>query len=87
MLRLNGNFGLAYIGIARALLRQGYYREAMRYFRLQRDAQNYGRAFSFYRRQWVEANFWMFALGLGILVLVPPVVRYVRSIRRELQEA
>jgi len=87
VLRLNGNFGLAYVGIARSLLRQGYYREAMRYFRLQNDALNYGRAFGFYRRQWVEENFWLFGTGFALIILVPPVVKRVRSVRRELKEA
>lgn len=87
VLRINGNFSLAYIGIARALLRQGYYREAMRYFRLQHDYRNYGRAFGFYRRVWMEENFWMFALALGVLMVVPPVVKRVIKIRREIKES
>ena len=87
VIRINGNFGLAYIGIARALLRQGYYREAMHFFRLQNDFRNYGRAFNFYRRIWMEQNFWMFALGIGILIVVPPVVKKVIKVRREIRES
>jgi len=87
VLRMNGNFGMAYIGLARALLRQGYYRRAMHYFRLQNDPENFGRAFNFYRRQWMEDNFWMFALALGILMVIPPVVKHILKIRREIMEA
>jgi len=87
VLRMNGNFGMAYSGIARALLRQGDYRGAMRYFRINDDFVGYGRAFGFYRRIWVERNFWMFALALGILIIVPPVVKNVRRLRREIREA
>ena len=87
VLRMNGNFGLAYIGIARALLRQGYYREAMRYFRLENDATGYGRAFGFYRRIWMEENFWMFAVAIGILMIVPPVVKKALKVRREILES
>jgi len=87
VLRMNGNFGLAYIGLARALLRRGYYREAMHFFQLQNDARNYGRAFNFYRRQWMEENFWMFVLGFGILIFVPPVVKTVLKVRKEIMEA
>jgi tetratricopeptide (TPR) repeat protein len=87
VLRINGNFGMAYIGIARSLLRRGYYREAMRYFRHQNDAINYGRAFGFYRRLWVEENFWIFALAVGVLIFVPPIVRKGIAIRKELKEA
>lgn len=87
VLRMNGNFGLAYIGLARALLRQGYYREAMRYFRLQNDARNFGRAFGFYRRIWMEEYFWMFAVGVGVLMVIPPVVKKVIKVRREIKES
>ena len=82
VLRVNGNFGIAYIGIARALLRQGYYREAMRYFRLNDDFVGYGRAFGFYRRQWMEENFAIFVVIIATLFIVPPVVRKVRTVRR-----
>ncbi|MDR0273032.1 MAG: hypothetical protein LBI27_06925 [Clostridiales bacterium] len=87
VLRINGNFGLAYLGIARARLRQGQYREAMEYFKDQNDYRNYGRAFGFYRRIWMEQNFWMFALALGVLMIVPPVVRKVIKVRREIRES
>jgi sugar lactone lactonase YvrE len=87
VLRINGNFGMAYIGIARARLRQGNYREAMHYFRLQNDFRNYGRAFGFYRRIWMEENFWMFAAGLGVLMIVPPIVKKVIKVRREIRES
>ncbi|MCL2386382.1 MAG: hypothetical protein FWC89_02425 [Defluviitaleaceae bacterium] len=87
VLRKNGNFGLAYIGLARALLRQGYYREAMHYFRLQNNAVGYGRAFGFYRRVWMENYFWIFAVGVGVLMVVPPVVKRVLKVRREIREA
>ena len=87
VLRMNGNFGLAYIGIARSYLRQGYYREAMEMFRIQNDASNFGRAFSFYRMVWMEENFWMFALVIGVLMIVPPVVRRGLRLRREILES
>ncbi|MCL2190198.1 MAG: hypothetical protein FWB87_15710 [Defluviitaleaceae bacterium] len=85
ILRMNGNFGHAYFGIARALLRRGYYREAMNYFRLRNDQQNFGRAFGFYRRIWMEENFWMFVLVVGVLIIVPPVVKTVIKVRREIR--
>jgi tetratricopeptide (TPR) repeat protein len=87
VLRINGNFGLAYIGIARALLRQGYYRDAMRFFQLQNHFVGYGRAFGFYRREWMEDYFWMFAIGLGVLMVVPPIIRKIRKVRKEIRES
>jgi tetratricopeptide (TPR) repeat protein len=87
VLTLNGNFEMAYQGIARALLRQGYYREAMVYFKLFNDYQGYGRAFGFYRRQWVEEHFMIFAAVVGILIVVPPFIRLALRIRREVRES
>jgi tetratricopeptide (TPR) repeat protein len=87
VLRMNGNFGLAYIGLARALLRQGYYREAMDYFRLQNDQRNFGRAFGFHRRVLMEEWFWLVAVAVGILMIVPPIVKRIRKVRREIREA
>ncbi|MCL2285981.1 MAG: hypothetical protein FWC32_06395 [Firmicutes bacterium] len=87
VLRMNGNFGMAYAGIARSLLRQGYYRDAMRYFQLNDDFRGYGRAFGFYRRQWMEDHFWIFAIVIGTLIVVPPVVKFVLRIRREVLES
>ena len=46
----NGNYDLAYIGIGRALLRQEQYKEAMDYFELKYDAENYSKAYKQYRR-------------------------------------
>ncbi|MCL1988938.1 MAG: hypothetical protein FWG64_13360 [Firmicutes bacterium] len=87
VLRMNGNFGLAYIGMARAYLRQGYYRNAMEMFRIQNDASGFGRAFSFYRRVWMEDYFWIFAAVIGVLMIVPPVVRQTLKIRKEIRNS
>ena len=87
VLRMNGNFGLAYVGIARSLLRQGYYLEAMRLFELEHDRIGYGRAFGFFRRQWMEEYFWIFAVALGVVMIVPPVVKKILKVRREIRES
>ena len=41
VMALNGNYDMAYIGIGRALMRQGEYKEAMKYFKLKWDTTNY----------------------------------------------
>ena len=46
---LNGNYDLAYIGVGRALLRQEKYKEAMEYFELKYDDDNYSKAFKQYQ--------------------------------------
>ena len=87
VLKMNGNYDLAYIGIGRAALRQGDYRTAMKYFELKHYRTGYGKAFQLYRKQWMEDNLWKILLVLGVIIIVPIVVK--RSIRlfREIREA
>lgn len=73
-LRLNGNYDLAYIGIGRALLREGEYQEAMKYFESKRDYNNYSKAFSEFRKEWVEENIEYLLIGAVTLVIVPLVL-------------
>lgn len=87
VLGLNGNFELAYIGVGRALLQQGDYQQAMRYFKLADDGENYSRAFQEYRKIWVEDNIsWIFLIIAALLVL-PLLFSRIRKIREELKEA
>lgn len=71
VLTQNGNYDLAYIGIGRALLRQEQYQEAMSYFKLKLDDDNYSKAFKLYRKQWIEEHIgWIFGLIIGLIVIV-----------------
>lgn len=83
VLTLNGNCELAYIGIGRALLRQGEYKEAMKYFKVKYDEDNYAKAYKLYRKQWVEENIvWIF-FGLLVLMLVPLGIGRIQKIKWE----
>jgi len=69
VLQLNTNFDLAFVGIGRALLRQGYYREAMDYFRQGNDRFYFSMAFANHRRNFMRDN-----LGYGLTGLVVIIV-------------
>jgi tetratricopeptide (TPR) repeat protein len=83
VLKMNGNYDLAYIGIGRAALRQGEYQKAMKYYKLKHYDIGYGKAFQFYRKQWMEENLWKILLVLGLLIMGPAVVKFVLKIRKE----
>ena len=84
---LNGNYDLAYIGIGRALVRQKEYREAMDYFELKFDDDNYSRAFKQYRKEWVEDHIvWIF-LAVFIVLVLPLGAGRVRKIKNEIDTA
>lgn len=86
-LKLNGNYDLAYIGIGRSLLRQERYHEAMEYFELKFDADNYSKAFKQYRKQWVEENILFIVLGLVLVLCVPLAIGKVKKIKHEIDIA
>jgi len=84
---LNGNYNLAYIGIGRALLRQEKYKDAMEYFELKYDRENYSKAFKQYRKIWIEENIGIVTVVIVLLFLVPLGIGKVRKIKREIDMA
>lgn len=78
----NGNYDLAYIGIGRSLLRQERYKEAMEYFEIKYDDDNYSKAFQLYRKEWVEENLSWIILGVVALIIIPKVIGTIIKIRK-----
>jgi tetratricopeptide (TPR) repeat protein len=87
VLKRNGNYDMAYIGIGRAALRQGKYEEAMEYYRLKYYDEGYGKAFQYYRKEWVEANLWWMMLVIVLLIIGPWAVKTIIRVRKEIIEA
>jgi tetratricopeptide (TPR) repeat protein len=87
VLKMNGNYDLAYIGIGRAALRQGEFQKAMRYYKLKHYREGYGKAYQLYRKQWMEENLWKILLILTIIILVPSAVKYAIKLSMEIREA
>jgi len=86
-LTLNGNYDLAYIGIGRSLLRQERYKEAMDYFSLKLDVDNYSNAFKQYRKEWVEDHIVIIILVIFLVMCVPLAVGKVKAIKHEIDIA
>jgi tetratricopeptide (TPR) repeat protein len=84
---LNGNYDLAYIGIGRSLLRQEKYHEAMEYFKLKWDIDNYSKAFKQYRKEWVEEHIIIIVILFFAILIVPLIVGKIRGIKREIDTA
>jgi len=70
VLMFNANYDLAYIGLGRALLRQGRFYEAMGYFQLKHDRQNFSKAFQQYRKELVERNIGFIVGGIIFLIVL-----------------
>lgn len=80
VIRLNGNYDMAYIGIGRALLRQEKYHEAMNYFKTKNDTKNYSKAFLEYRKEWVEDNIGYILAVIVALIILPKLIRFIRKV-------
>lgn len=84
---MNGNYDLAYIGIGRSLLRQKQYHEAMEYFELKLDEDNYSKAFKQYRKEWVEENILIIFIVVFLVMCVPLLIGKIKKIKHEIDTA
>lgn len=85
VLKMNANYNLAFIGIGRALMRQEKFTEAMEYFEMANDRENYGRAFRLYRKVWVEENILWMVAALVAVMIIPLVRRSIKKMRMEVE--
>lgn len=70
VLRRDGNYRRAYIGVASALLRKGDYKGSMKYAKLAAAPSIYNKAFEGYRREFLKAHFTEIAAGIAVLAAV-----------------
>ena len=87
VIKYDGNYDLAYIGIGRAYLRQKEYKTAMEYFKLKYDDENYSKAYRQYRKIWVEDHIVIIVIVLLVLFLVPTIIGKIKSIKYEFATA
>lgn len=87
VMALDGNYDLAYIGIGRALLRQEEYKEAMDYFELKYDDENYSKAYKQYRKIWVEEHIVQIVLIILALFLIPMAIGKRKALIYEIENA
>ncbi|MCQ2495938.1 MAG: hypothetical protein MJ131_05035 [Lachnospiraceae bacterium] len=86
VLMFNGNYDLAYIGIGRAKLRQGQYKEAMHYFETKYDDDNYAKAFQLYRKEWVEDHIGIIFVVFFLVLLIPLGIGRLKRVRKEVEK-
>lgn len=79
ILQMNGNFDTAYIGVGKALYRQGKYKEAQEMFRACYETSYYSKAYAELRKEWI-AKSWH--LVLIVLVVVAFIVLVVKGLSK-----
>ena len=87
VLEYNGNYDLAYIGVGRSYLRQEDYKQALKYFELKYDAENYSKAFKQYRKIWVEEHILVIFIVAFIVLIIPMIIGRIMKIKREIDFA
>lgn len=85
VMKYNGNYDLAYIGLGRAYLRQKSYGEAMDYFKLKYDDENYSKAYKKYRKEWVEDHIMIIVIVLLALFLIPLGIGRVKFLKYQIE--
>lgn len=77
---INENYNLANKGIAKSLLKQGDYEQAMEYYRLARDKQGYSKAFEKQRHQDFREHFPLVMLS-AMLILAACIALLVGALK------
>ncbi|MDE5993295.1 MAG: NHL repeat-containing protein [Oscillospiraceae bacterium] len=80
VLKYDGNYRRAYIGIGNALYNKYEYKEAMDYFEISISRVRYNRAFEGYRDQWLKENY----VGAIIVIILLIVLLVVYNKMRKL---
>lgn len=78
-INMNANLEFAYAGIGKALIRQGDYGEAMKYFKQSMDQKGYSKAFLLYRKQVLREHFTAIMTGMLGLVIVALLIKKYRK--------
>jgi len=76
----NPMFQYAYVGIGKALYRDGNYELAQQYFRLGQDVDYYSEAYKKTRQEFISDNFGIFVLVIAVLVIISTAIKYIRRI-------
>ncbi len=83
VVKMNTNYELAYLGIGKALLRRGEYKEAMEYFTLAHNANYYSKAYTEYRDIILSNNFSWIMTGVILLVVLWITLKYKKVLQEK----
>lgn len=93
--KLNANFDLAYVGLAKCYLHTAakaeddvakeYYQSAMEYYKMARNKEGYSKAFKEYRSLYVRDNVWLvLAVPVAVIILLYFAIRAINKVNARL---
>ncbi len=84
ILKRNSNFDAAYVGIGKALYRNGEYEESLEYYRSAFDTTNYSLSYKEIRKEWIGNFIILIPIGIGILCFfISKFLKYANKVNRE----
>ncbi|MBE6562963.1 MAG: hypothetical protein E7660_04435 [Ruminococcaceae bacterium] len=85
ILKRNNNFDVAYIGIGKALAREGYYEDAMTYFKYSHEKEGrYAEAFKEIRKEWASKYFIIIPIvAVAVLLGLSWVLGYASKVNKK----
>ena len=86
VLKLNANYSLAHLGIGRAQMRQDDFTGAMENFQKAHSRVNFGKAYRYYRQEWMEKNIWWVVAVILLLTVFFAARGKIRKARWEVSE-
>jgi len=82
VLKRDGNYRMAYVGISSALYNESDYEGAMKYAKLAESSKQYNKAFEGYRSEWLDENFVWIVVVIVLLVALW-IFFYIRNKRKK----
>ena len=86
VLKMNVNYPPAHLGIGISLMQKEDYTGAMEEFKIAHNRENYGKAYRYYRQEWMEKNILWVALVIAALVILLTVRGVIRKSKWEVSE-
>lgn len=83
VLKYDGNYRRAYIGIGNALFNKGEYKEAMKYFKISISRNRYNKAFEGYRDQWLKQNFTLIVIVIIVIIVAWSVTKKILKKKKQ----
>lgn len=79
VVKRDGTFTFAYVGLGKACLNSGDYKQAMEHFKTAYDRYDYNRAFKYYRDEWLRNNFNTVVIVIVVLVVLIYVLKILKK--------
>lgn len=70
VVKRDGGYNLAYVGLGKACIYSGEYKQAMKYFKISQSRKNYDKAYEYYREQWLSEHFGIISAVIIVLVVL-----------------